>query len=91
MLTDMPYKITNSIIFNITLYFMTNLRREPGAFCELCSPVLAQRIKLISDVVFFLLVNFLLVLAMSMFFRTIASASRTLTQGKYLALWDIRC
>ncbi|WVQ84197.1 hypothetical protein IAT38_006348 [Cryptococcus sp. DSM 104549] len=31
-LTDMPYKITNCIIFNLTLYFMTNLRREPGAF-----------------------------------------------------------
>lgn len=32
MLTDMPYKIMNAIIFNLVLYFMTNLRREPGAF-----------------------------------------------------------
>ncbi|GFF23501.1 ABC transporter CDR4 [Aspergillus udagawae] len=32
MLCDMPYKIANAIIFNLTLYFMTNLRREPGAF-----------------------------------------------------------
>lgn len=32
MLTDMPYKVLNSITFNLTLYFMTNLRREPGAF-----------------------------------------------------------
>ncbi|KIV97643.1 hypothetical protein PV10_01362 [Exophiala mesophila] len=32
MLTDMPYKVLNTIVFNITLYFMTNLRREPGAF-----------------------------------------------------------
>ncbi|KAJ9113734.1 ABC multidrug transporter afr2 [Naganishia adeliensis] len=32
MLTDMPYKILNSIFFNITLYFMTHLRRTPGAF-----------------------------------------------------------
>lgn len=32
MLTDMPYKILNAILLNITLYFMTNLRREPGAF-----------------------------------------------------------
>jgi ABC-type multidrug transport system ATPase subunit len=32
MLTDMPYKIFNTITFNITLYFLTNLRREPGAF-----------------------------------------------------------
>ncbi|OAP65341.1 hypothetical protein AYL99_01313 [Fonsecaea erecta] len=32
MLTDMPYKITNAIIFNVTIYFMTNLRREAGHF-----------------------------------------------------------
>jgi ABC-type multidrug transport system permease subunit/ABC-type multidrug transport system ATPase subunit len=32
MLCDMPYKVTNTIIFNITLYFMTGLRREAGAF-----------------------------------------------------------
>ncbi|KAH8805062.1 ABC transporter CDR4 [Xylogone sp. PMI_703] len=31
-LTDIPYKVTNCILFNCTLYFMTNLRREPGAF-----------------------------------------------------------
>nr|ODN88907.1 ATP-binding cassette transporter [Cryptococcus depauperatus CBS 7855] len=31
-LTDIPYKVTNCITFNLTLYFMTNLRREPGAF-----------------------------------------------------------
>lgn len=32
MLCDMPYKIANSLVFNITLYFMTNLRREAGPF-----------------------------------------------------------
>ena len=32
MLTDMPYKIMNAILFNITLYFLANLRREPGPF-----------------------------------------------------------
>ncbi|KAL2818002.1 ABC-2 type transporter-domain-containing protein [Aspergillus granulosus] len=32
MLMDLPYKISNTIIFNLILYFMTNLRREPGAF-----------------------------------------------------------
>jgi ABC-type multidrug transport system ATPase subunit len=32
MLTDMPYKILNTIVFNLTLYFLTNLRRTPGAF-----------------------------------------------------------
>ncbi|CAI6094303.1 unnamed protein product [Clonostachys chloroleuca] len=32
VLVDLPYKITNSIFYNLTIYFMTNLRREPGAF-----------------------------------------------------------
>ncbi|EOD52405.1 putative abc transporter cdr4 protein [Neofusicoccum parvum UCRNP2] len=32
MLTDIPYKIANCIIFNLALYFLTNLRREPSAF-----------------------------------------------------------
>ncbi|KAJ9126946.1 ABC multidrug transporter afr2 [Naganishia onofrii] len=63
MLTDMPYKIINSICFNIILYFMANLRRTPGAFF------------------FFYLISFCLTLTMSMFFRSIASLSRTLTQA----------
>ncbi|KAL2006612.1 hypothetical protein VTN00DRAFT_9280 [Thermoascus crustaceus] len=32
MICDLPYKFLNATTFNITLYFMTNLRREPGAF-----------------------------------------------------------
>lgn len=28
----MPYKICNSILFNVTLYFMTNLNRDAEAF-----------------------------------------------------------
>ncbi|MCJ1420821.1 hypothetical protein MMC32_007180 [Xylographa parallela] len=32
MLTDLPYKIMNAFTFNLALYFMTNLRREPGPF-----------------------------------------------------------
>ncbi|KAB8070348.1 ABC-2 type transporter-domain-containing protein [Aspergillus leporis] len=32
MIMDMPYKIVNSLLMNLTLYFMANLRREPGAF-----------------------------------------------------------
>ncbi|KAH6981773.1 ABC-2 type transporter-domain-containing protein [Ilyonectria sp. MPI-CAGE-AT-0026] len=63
MLCDMPYKVANAIVFNLTLYFMTNLRREPGPFF------------------FFLLISFITVLVMSMIFRTIASASRTLFQA----------
>jgi ABC-type multidrug transport system ATPase subunit len=63
MLCDMPYKVVNAITFNLTLYFMTGLRREPGAFF------------------YFLLISFFTVLTMSMMFRTIASASRTLSQA----------
>lgn len=32
MLTDMPYKVLNAIFFNLVLYFLANLRREPGPF-----------------------------------------------------------
>ncbi|RDL32404.1 uncharacterized protein BP5553_08860 [Venustampulla echinocandica] len=32
MLVDLPAKVGNTIIFNLTLYFMTNLRREPDPF-----------------------------------------------------------
>ncbi|KAI9375567.1 ABC-2 type transporter-domain-containing protein [Aspergillus egyptiacus] len=32
MIMDMPYKICNSLLVNITLYFMGHLRREPGPF-----------------------------------------------------------
>ncbi|KAK8098039.1 ABC transporter CDR4-like protein 3 [Apiospora kogelbergensis] len=32
MITDLPYKIMNTIVYNLILYFMTNLRREAGAF-----------------------------------------------------------
>ncbi|KAL2867828.1 putative ABC multidrug transporter [Aspergillus lucknowensis] len=32
MIVDMPYKIMNSLLTNLVLYFMGNLRREPGAF-----------------------------------------------------------
>lgn len=63
MLTDMPYKILNAITFNLVLYFMTNLRREPGRFF------------------FFVLISFNLTLVMSMFFRSIASCSRSLVQA----------
>lgn len=63
MLCDMPYKVLNAIFFNVTLYFMSNLRREPGAFFV------------------FLLFSFVTTLTMSMLFRTIAAASRSLSQA----------
>jgi ABC-type multidrug transport system ATPase subunit/ABC-type multidrug transport system permease subunit len=63
ILTDMPYKITNAITFNLALYFMTNLRREAGAFF------------------FFVLVSFMVTLATSHLFRTLAAVSRSLVQA----------
>lgn len=30
MLTDIPYKVVNTLCFNLTLYLMANLRREAG-------------------------------------------------------------
>ena len=32
IMTDLPSKVLNAIGFNLILYFLTNLRREPGAF-----------------------------------------------------------
>ncbi|CAI6336236.1 unnamed protein product [Periconia digitata] len=32
IIMDMPYKVINSTLVNCTLYFMANLRREPGPF-----------------------------------------------------------
>ena len=32
MICDLPNKILTSVFFNLTLYFLTNLRRTPGAF-----------------------------------------------------------
>ncbi|KAJ3538998.1 hypothetical protein NM208_g5663 [Fusarium decemcellulare] len=32
IILDLPYKIINSILTNLIMYFMGNLRREPGAF-----------------------------------------------------------
>lgn len=63
MITDLPNKIGTAIVFDLAIYFMTNLRRTPEHFF-----------------VFFLF-SFMCTLAMSMFFRSIASLSRTLSQA----------
>lgn len=33
---DLPYKTANMFIFNLTVYFMAHLRREPGNFFFFC-------------------------------------------------------
>ncbi|QSZ36093.1 hypothetical protein DSL72_007218 [Monilinia vaccinii-corymbosi] len=63
MLCDIPNKVVNALIFDIGLYFMTNLRRTPENFFV------------------FLLFTFMCTLAMSMFFRSIASLSRSLSEA----------
>ncbi|KAH8423757.1 ABC drug exporter AbcA [Aspergillus melleus] len=63
MIMDLPYKVLNAILSNTVLYFMTNLRREPGAFF------------------FFIFTSFILTLTMSMFFRSMASLTRSLVQA----------
>ncbi len=32
MIVDLPNKLLNALLMNLTIYFMANLRREPGAF-----------------------------------------------------------
>ncbi|KAI9831805.1 MAG: hypothetical protein M1819_004702 [Sarea resinae] len=63
MLCDMPYKITNAFTFNLPLYFLTNLRREPGPFF------------------FYVLISFASTMVMSQVFRTIGSASRSISEA----------
>ncbi|KAM0548856.1 hypothetical protein ACHAPJ_009712 [Fusarium lateritium] len=63
MVTDLPYKVVNAILLNVTLYFMCNLRREPGPFFS------------------FLLFSFSLTLCMSMMFRFIGSATKSISQA----------
>ncbi|KAJ7910672.1 ABC-2 type transporter-domain-containing protein [Mycena leptocephala] len=63
MICDLPSKMLTATVVNLTFYFMTNLRREPGAFF------------------IFYLFTITCTFVMSMIFRTIASASRTLIQA----------
>ncbi|KAI9830727.1 MAG: hypothetical protein M1819_005391 [Sarea resinae] len=63
MIVDLPAKIITQVAFNLVLYFLTNLRREPGNFF------------------FYFLTSFILCLAMSSIFRTIAAGSRTISQA----------
>lgn len=57
MICDLPNKILSSIFFNLALYFMTNLRRTPGAFftfylfsfmCVLCMSMVFRSIAALS-------------------------------------------
>ncbi len=69
MLCDLPNKIGTATVFNLALYFMTDLRRIPGHFFV------------------FYLFTFMCTLTISMYFRSIAALSRTLSQVG-LFRWD---
>lgn len=63
MICDLPNKICTAIMFNLVIYFMTNLRRTASHFFT------------------FVLFSFVCVLTMSMFFRSIAALSRSLSEA----------
>ncbi|THH15930.1 hypothetical protein EW146_g4638 [Bondarzewia mesenterica] len=63
VLCDLPGKVVSSFAFNLVLYFMSNLRRTPGAFFT------------------FYLFSLMCILVMSMIFRTIGAATRTISQA----------
>ena len=67
VVSDFPIKLVSGVVFNTTLYFLSDLRYEPGPFF-----------------VFFLF-TFMSVLCMSQIFRTVAAASKTMTQALAVA------
>lgn len=73
-------QVTNTILFSLVIYFMTNLRRTPGAFFfYLVRGLKTPKIAISDD--FSQLISFTMTLTMSMFFRSIASLSRSLSQA----------
>ncbi|KAI9650739.1 Multidrug resistance protein [Ciborinia camelliae] len=63
MLCDIPNKVLSTLMFDIGLYFLTNLRRTAEHFFV------------------FLLFTFMCTLTMSMYFRSIASVSRSMSEA----------
>ncbi|PGH10945.1 hypothetical protein AJ79_05191 [Helicocarpus griseus UAMH5409] len=63
ILADIPIKFVIATVFNIILYFLGDLRREPGNFF------------------IFFLFTFITMLTMSAIFRTLAAATKTISQA----------
>ncbi|KAL6928002.1 ATP-binding cassette multidrug transporter pdr5 [Hanseniaspora valbyensis] len=63
VLSQMPAKFITAITFNMFFYWLTNLRRDAGAFF------------------FYLLLNFICLLAMSHVFRFIGSATKSFSEA----------
>lgn len=67
IVSDLPIKFAISAPFNLILYFMANLRREPSQFF------------------IFFLFTFISIILMSGLFRTMAAATKTISQALALA------
>ncbi|KAK3059406.1 hypothetical protein LTS18_010948, partial [Coniosporium uncinatum] len=67
VVSDIPVKFSLAVAFNIILYFLTGLRREPSQFF-----------------IYFLIV-FISMFVMSAVFRTMAAATKTVSQAMALA------
>jgi ATP-binding cassette subfamily G (WHITE) protein 2 (PDR) len=81
MVVDMPYKITNSLVVNSTLY----CKWRPWIAHVICTDslklVMANLRREPGAFFFFLLVAFTMTLSMSMFFRLFASITKTIEQA----------
>lgn len=63
VLSDIPIKFIIATVFNVILYFLGDLRREPAQFF------------------IFFLFSFITMLTMSAIFRTLAAATKTISQA----------
>jgi ABC-type multidrug transport system ATPase subunit/ABC-type multidrug transport system permease subunit len=67
IVADIPVKFAIATVFNIILYFLAGLRREPSQFF------------------IFFLFNFVAILTMSQIYRSIAAATKTVSQALAIA------
>ncbi|KAG6123477.1 hypothetical protein E4U13_005964 [Claviceps humidiphila] len=63
IMADIPVKFVTAVAFNVVLYFLSELRREPGPFF------------------LYFLITYIATLVMSAVFRTMAAATKTVSQA----------
>jgi ABC-type multidrug transport system permease subunit len=83
MIVDIPYKVTNSLVVNSTLYCKFELTNSKGTAANLMflPSVMANLRREPGPFFFFLLVAFTMMMSMSMFFRLFASMTKTIEQA----------
>lgn len=67
IVADIPVKFVNAAAFNVVLYFLSGLRRQPGPFF------------------LYFLITYVTTFVMSAIFRTMAAATRTVSQAMTLS------